>query len=604
MKKLLSVLTVFVLLMTTFAGCSSQPADPSVPVIEKAIRINATDVEIYFAEGYTGSKKPDLEQFALTDSKGNTIDLSVGYGYGGGVFFDNMLTLRLAASFGEGDGAETLKLEYNGKKFDVPYDAYYKYSTVADCGVTVKGGRTLVQPEKTLKRAAEMVDVLLSESSFLADKMVESGCFLAVYGPGEHAFYIPEHRGTYDESMLYVEGFGGTTCSITEANVWHWLESTKDKPLADYYTKYWDENILAHEFSHGIKISGMDILADQSLANEYQMIYRHAKAAGLWPDSYAISNSDEFFATLTTIWFNVMNESGKDDYWDGVRGPINTRDELYNYDIDAYRFFSKIYPFATLGENWEDVADNYTVSGLDTETAPDLKEEYTFAYPSEAVATANGINHTDSFKILYNQSGHIVDVNATNSGAGLWWDYISSYPDDSDPAQYVFEEVQPVKEENGNTVYTVYIKNKARGYLTVNDGKLQAKGMKPTVFTISVNSEGVAQICCDEGNLCVTENAADGTIVRVSADNPGSEWRVAALAEPKNIVFVHDAEADGRSEGTTAAAGDTVELKAVIPQGKIFAGWRVCGGEVADASAAVTTLTMPDGDVVVWAEYK
>lgn len=602
--KMLAAVTAFATVAITLTACGNAPADPTIPQVEKAIRINATDVEIYFADGYTGTETPDVTQFEIKDDKGNAVELSQGYGYGGGVFFDNMLTLRLAQNFAEDDTAQELKLIHNGKKYKVPYDAYYRYSTVADCGVTIKGGRTLIQPDKTLKRAAEMVDVLLSESQYLADKMVESGCFLAVYGPDEHAYYIPEHRTSYDESMLYVEGFGGTTCSITEANVWHWLESTQDKPRQDYFTKYWDENILAHEFSHGIKISGMDILSDQSLANEFQMLYRHAKTAGLWPNSYAISNSDEFFATMSTIWFNVMNESGRDDYWDGVRGPINTRDELYNYDIDTYRFFSKIYPFTTLGENWDDVADKYKISDLATEQAVDLKDEYTFKYPAEAVTAASGINYTDEFKIVYNQSGHVIDANATSSGMGLWWDYVTAYFDTAGPAKYTFEQVEPEKQQNGSTVYTVKMKNAANGYVEAVNGKLITHSKSPTVFTITADSDGMAEISCADGNLYITENAADGTIVKVGTSQPSGQWRVVALVQPKNIVFVHDATADGRSEGTTAPAGSEIVIKAAVPEGKTFTKWRVAGGTVADETAASTILVMQDNDVVVWAEYE
>lgn len=602
--RILAIVTVCAAVAAMMTACGSEPADPAVPQMEKAVRINATDVEICFADGYTGTDKPDVTQFVITDDEGNNVEINRDYGYGGGVFFDNILTLRLVQSFAEDDSAETLKLTYNGKNFDVPYDAYYKYSTIAQCGVTVKGGRTLLLPQETLARAAEMVDILLSESPQLAAKMVETDCFLAVYGPDEHTYYIPEYRESYDEAKLYVEGLGGRPCSITEANVWHWLEKTEDKPREDYFTKYWDENILAHEFSHGIKLQGMDILADQSLASEYQMVYRHAKTAGLWPNSYAISNSDEFFATMTTIWFNVMNESGRDDYWDGVRGPINTRDELYNYDIDTYRFFSKIYPFTTLGENWEDVADNYKITGLATEKAVDLEETYTFAYPAEAVAAADSINYTDEFKIVYDKSGHVIDANATEFGAGLWWDYISAYPDTSGPAKYTFEEAEAVKKQDGCTVYTVKIKNADNGYVTVKNGKLVTKGYEPTVFTITVDSEGMAEISCADGNLYISEAPADGTTVKVSPSQPGGQWRVVGLAEAKNIVFVHNATADGRSEGTTAPAGSEVVIKAVVPEGKTFTKWRVSGGTVADENAPSTILVMQDNDVVVWAEYE
>ena len=139
----------------------AQPADPSVAKVEKAIRINANDVEIYFAEGYTGTEKPETAQFVLKDSKGNQLELEKSYGYGGGVFFDNVLTLHTQQSFAESENSGMLTLEYNGAEFSVPFDAYYKYETTARCGVKVKGGRTLLLPEKTLARAAQMVDVLL-----------------------------------------------------------------------------------------------------------------------------------------------------------------------------------------------------------------------------------------------------------------------------------------------------------------------------------------------------------------------------------------------------------------------------------------------------------
>lgn len=604
-KKLFALLTAAALVLS-LAACGPAepkvPEDTTIPVVEKAIRINESDIEIYFADYYTGSKTPDTSPFVLKSADGTELAKSSTYGGSGSVFFDNILTVHLETPVT--DTETVLTLEYNGDKFEVPYDAYYKYEKVAKCGVYVKGGRTLLLPEETLTRAAEMVDVLLSESQFLADKMKESGCFLAVYGPDEHAYYIPEHRGSYDPNMRYVEGFGGTTCSITESNVWHWLATTEDKPREDYYTAYWDESILAHEFSHGIKISGIDILADQSLANEYQMVYRHAKAAGLWPNSYAISNSDEFFATLTTIWFNAMNESGQNDLWDGVRGPINTRDELYNYDIDSYRFFSKIYPFTTLGEGWENVADKYILTGLATEKAVDLAEAYIFNFPADAVASAGGINYTDSFKILYNQSGHAIDANATSFGAGLWWDYASSYPDTCQPMTYTFEEVEPTKQEDGKTVFTVKIKNEANGYVTAKTGKLATDGSEATVFTIAVGGDGLATISCTDGYLYINETPADGTLVKVSADAEPGVWRVASMAPAKNIVFVHDAAANDSESGVTAAVGEVVELTAKVPEGKTFTGWKISGATLDDSASVTTSFAMPDGDVVVWALYE
>ena len=71
--KILSVITAVALVLLSFSACSSEPADPTVPQVEKAIRINATDVEIYFADGYTGTDQPDVTQFAVTDGSGNAV---------------------------------------------------------------------------------------------------------------------------------------------------------------------------------------------------------------------------------------------------------------------------------------------------------------------------------------------------------------------------------------------------------------------------------------------------------------------------------------------------------------------------------------------------
>ncbi len=86
------------------------------------------------------------------------------------------------------------------------------------------------------------------------------------------------------------------------------------------------------------------------------------KNAGKWPNTYAISNYEEYFATLTTIWFNVMEE-GKDGQWDGIRGPVNTREELMRYDREAYEFFKEFYPDKGFPIPWNETKNLYDIDG-------------------------------------------------------------------------------------------------------------------------------------------------------------------------------------------------------------------------------------------------
>ncbi len=574
-------------------------------------RVTETDIEVYYGDGYPGSSDPRSTFFSVIDADGNEYDFDLDYGYGGAIFFDDMLTLKLLEPIPVGDGAPVLTLTYKEEAFDVPYEAYYKYEYTSTCGITIKGSRTLIRGMETLERAGEMVDTLLSKSPEIAQQMIDVGAQLVVFGKGEHAYYIPEHRGDYDESMLYVEGFGGYTCSITESNIWHWTSSNPDSPDPSCYTAYLNENILVHEFAHGVKIAGIDTMADQSLAEEYQMVYRHAVAAGLWPDSYAISNSDEFFATMSAIWFNVMNESHGNDTWDGVRGPINTRQELYNYDIDTYRFFAKIYPFTNLDGAWIPVPDTVTVSGLGTEEAPDLSgEEYTFAYPGDVGFAGVDLNAT--YKLKYADAAYILDTAASSVGIGLWWDYSIDHPNNL-ACTYNFElvpDTSPVTKDH-KTTYTVYIKGVRDGYLYAVDGAVYAAvylsnvPKTPTEFTMIVDETGRATLSCAEGALTVTATPADGAVVEFT-DGEGCGWYLTDMNDASgNILFIHGGEANGSANGVVAVSGAEITLFAPIEaDGKTFAGWRVSSGTVADASANETTFTMPDGDAVVWAEYE
>lgn len=576
--------------------------------IESVRRINSTDIEVIYSKSYSGSD-PRALKFAVTANGSDRLSFNLDYGYGGAIFFDHLLTLQLAEPIE--DGAE-VKLEHDGVVYDVPYEPYYIYECVSESGVPVYGSRCLTKGEETVKRAAEIVDTLLSESPAIAEQMVKSGAKLAVYGKGEHAYYVPEHRGGYDEASLYVEGFGGITCSITESNVWHWRAD--NAPDKSYTTAYVNESILVHEFAHGVKIAGIDMMADQSLANEYQMVYRHAVAAGLWPDSYAISNSDEFFATMSAIWFNVMNESNASDTWDGVRGPINTRKELYNYDIVTYNFFAKIYPYTNLDGEWTPVPDTVTITGLATEEAPDYGDvKHTFNYP-EAIGFL-GIDTTATYKFLYRDAEYILDVSATSTGVGLWWDFMADYPDSAGSMTYNFELVpgkDPVEKDHITTYY-VYIKNVRDGYLYVIDDHIYAAAAvdaaslpeNPTEFEVALDETGLATIGFDGKKLFVNGDPDNGTETLLSAENASKFYVTDVSATSGNVLFIHNGTVNGSENGAVLVSGGVAELSAPATlDGKSFVKWEASAGTFADASSANTEFTMPEGDAVVWAIYE
>jgi hypothetical protein len=164
-----------------------------------------------------------------------------------------------------------------------------------------------------------------------------------------------------------------------------------DNPFLN--TAYPNENILVHEFGHAVRLVGIETQADASLSDELYAVYEHAYNTGLWPNTYAISNIDEYFATLSSIWFDAMAE--KPDWSDGVRSPINTRAELQAYDPAAYAFFAKVYP-----------ADLVLPAPWDVPGPDDYHGDYTeVPQPPEREAAEDVDFRTDTFRIATDSLG-------------------------------------------------------------------------------------------------------------------------------------------------------------------------------------------------------
>ena len=224
----------------------------------------------------------------------------------------------------------------------VPKLDYYTQSLMTDAGIEVKAGDRVASA--TLTKAATQVDAQLARTGTgIAATMAANGCSLAVYGSRENAYLVPEHRGGYNPTMYDVEGYGGNmwndcVSSISERNVLR----TRGDADAFLNTAYPNENILVHEFGHAVLSVGIEEQADQTLSDAFFAAYENAYTTGRWPNTYAMANRDEFFATLSAIWFDNMAE--KPDWNDGVRSPVNTRAELAEYDPVSYAFFASIYP--------------------------------------------------------------------------------------------------------------------------------------------------------------------------------------------------------------------------------------------------------------------
>jgi hypothetical protein len=98
--------------------------------------------------------------------------------------------------------------------------------------------------------------------------------------------------------------------------------------------RYRGRDICLHEFAHDIEGYGIP----RSVRALFDGQYQKSKAKGLWLNSYAGSNANEFFAELTMWYFGTHGDLGMT----GPK-PRNGPEGLKEYDPDAYALFDDFY---------------------------------------------------------------------------------------------------------------------------------------------------------------------------------------------------------------------------------------------------------------------
>ncbi len=157
--------------------------------------------------------------------------------------------------------------------------------------------------------------------------MAKRRVFLVVMAYNEYTTDIPEHA--HLEPRVFwdrrARGLGGKPVSCAEENLLGY-------PRDPYAT----ENILLHEFAHGVHLEGMAEL-DPTFDRRLEAAYDSAKAAGLWEGTYAISNKDEYWAEAVQSWFDDNRES------DALHNHVDTRAELLEYDPKVARLCREVF---------------------------------------------------------------------------------------------------------------------------------------------------------------------------------------------------------------------------------------------------------------------
>jgi cyclophilin family peptidyl-prolyl cis-trans isomerase len=208
-----------------------------------------------------------------------------------------------------------------------------------------------------MREAAWILEKMTAHRPEILETMATNRARLVVMAHNEYTTDIPEQADMSPKVFWdrRARGLGGRLTSCAEEN----LLSYPNDP-------YSTENILIHEFSHAIMGVGMRAL-DPTFRQRVRETYENAKAAGLWEDTYAGSNPNEYWAEGAQSWFGDNREN------DSSHNHVNTRDELREYDPELAKLCEEV--FGDLSWRYKKpaqraAADTAHLAGYDPSKAP------------------------------------------------------------------------------------------------------------------------------------------------------------------------------------------------------------------------------------------
>ncbi len=197
------------------------------------------------------------------------------------------------------------------EKFEL--DPFYQKHVDAD-GLPILSSSQV--SDAGLLEAAHLIDQMLAHREDVRQELIKRRVRFVVMAPDQMTTDVPEQAHMDSEYWdRRARGLGGRICSCGEENL---LNLKGDR--------YSNENILIHEFSHTIHNFGLRRL-DAEFNSRLNVLYEDAMEKGLWEDTYAATNAEEYWAEGVQSYFDCNASPRR-----GVHNDIDTREELKEYD--------------------------------------------------------------------------------------------------------------------------------------------------------------------------------------------------------------------------------------------------------------------------------
>jgi alpha-glucosidase len=204
-------------------------------------------------------------------------------------------------------------------------DPFYKKHVDVD-GLPILGSDKV--SDEAMREAYYIVYQMVQTNEEVWNALIWMKIRVAVMAPSEKTTDIPEHATLDPKCWNDKRGLGATlfrpASSCAEEN----LLNLPGDP-------YDGESIAVHEFAHTIHL-GKDSL-DRTFDCRVQAAYKAALARGLWKDTYAAKNFEEYWAEGVQSYFDCNAPPNKS------HNDVDTRKELAKYDPELYRLIDEVF---------------------------------------------------------------------------------------------------------------------------------------------------------------------------------------------------------------------------------------------------------------------
>jgi len=182
-------------------------------------------------------------------------------------------------------------------------------------------------PDNTLVLACQLVIEMVSMRDDVRLALIDNQVFFAMLGVDEQTNEIPEYSYLDDSINTRARGLGGNPGLCAEESI-----------LCGSTDRWRGESICVHEFAHTISLYGL-YDADPTFEDRLRAAYQSAESAGLFENTYAMENEQEYWGEGVQDWYYTNLESATPN---GVHGPIDKREELESYDPVLYDLIGEL----------------------------------------------------------------------------------------------------------------------------------------------------------------------------------------------------------------------------------------------------------------------